>query len=101
MVDGTDRDVGHVGQALSEQTQHHAFARAGVAVNHGKAAFADLRVFDTPTKILDLWRHEYRFGGQLWREGIELQPIKGQQFVIHTGPSWAVGRKAGGIPLLE
>jgi len=37
MVDGAHRHVGQLGRARGQQTQRHALARAGVAVDHGEA----------------------------------------------------------------
>ena len=97
MVEGADGDVGQARQALGEQAQRHALAGARVAVDHGEAALADLRVLDAPAEVLELGRHVERLGRQLGREGIPLQPVQGQQFLVHAGRSWVSVDWAGQI----
>ena len=66
--------------------------RARVAMDHGKAAFADLRLLDAPAEVLDTGRHIHRLGRQFWREGIPFEPIEGQQCLVHAGSLSVVGR---------
>ena len=89
----TEHGHGHIGQAFEargEQPQHHALAGAGIAMNEGEAALAHMGLFDAPEEVLDLRRHEQRFGGQLGREGIPLEAVEGQQGLVH-GRGSAVG----------
>ena len=51
--DGADVDIRQSAQAFGKQAQDGALAGAGVAVNEREAAFADLRVFDTPAELFD------------------------------------------------
>ena len=56
MIDRTDRDIRQTPKTLSQETQSHTLSGPGIAVNHRKPAFANLRMLDPPTEILDSWR---------------------------------------------
>ncbi len=83
MMDGRHGQVAHARQAIREQAQRHALARAGVAMDHGKAALADLGVLDAPAEVLHARGHVDGLGGQLLGEGIPFDPVQGEQFVVH------------------
>lgn len=92
MAQGADGNVGQARESLGEKAQDHALAAARIAVDHGEAALVDLSLLDAPAKALHLGRHEDRLGGQFGGEGIELQPIEGEQFLAHVGSLSGVGR---------
>jgi hypothetical protein len=104
MGDRPDGEIGQPRQALGQQTQRHAFARARVAVDHREAALADQPVLDAPAEVLEARRHMDRLGGHLGREGVPLEPVEGEQFGVHARSCSAGGsgdrqigrRQAGG-----
>ena len=100
MIDRADRDVGQSRETLGQQAQGDALAGARIAVDHREAAFADLGVLDAPAEVLDPRRHIDRLGRQFGREGIPLQPVQGEQFLVHAGSLSGGGqirrRQAGG-----
>ena len=83
MADGPDADLGQLAEALVEQAQHRTLAGTGIALDQGKAAFADQRVLDAPAELLHGRGDVQCLGGQLRGEGIELQPIEGEQRLVH------------------
>ena len=78
VIDCANGDIRQFFEAFGEQAQDDALAAARIAVNHGKAAFANLRMFNAPAEVLNLRRHIDRFGWQLGGEGIPFQPIEGE-----------------------
>lgn len=83
VVDGADGEVRQPGEALGEQAQHHAFAGARFAVDHRKAAFADLRLLDAPQEVLHARGDIEGLDRQLRGEGVPFQPVEGEQSRIH------------------
>src|SRR5450631_2263257 len=93
MMDDADREVGQASEALGEQAHDDALAGTGVAVDQREAPLAQVRLFDAPAEVLDLWRHIERLGRHLRGEGVPFQAIQGQQFLVHTESSLsAVGK---------
>jgi hypothetical protein len=99
MGDRPDGEIGQPRQALGQQTQRHAFARARVAVDHREAALADQPLLDAPAEVLEARRHMDRLGGHLGREGVPLEPVEGEQFGVHArscsaggSGEWGAGR---------
>ena len=85
MGDGADADVGQPCQPLGQQAQDDTLAGAGVAVDQGETALADLRMLDTPAELLDARRHKQRRSRHVGRERIELEPVEGEQCLVHAG----------------
>ena len=99
MVDRTDADVRQTPQTVGQEAQGHALAGTRIAVNHCEAAFADLGVLDSPAEVLDPERNKERFNRQVGGEGIPLQPVEGEEPMVHAGPGSAGGKYAGGRPV--
>ncbi|EXI76879.1 MAG: hypothetical protein AW07_00278 [Candidatus Accumulibacter sp. SK-11] len=85
MIDRAHRDIRKPCQTPCQEAQSHALAGTRVTMDHRKAPLADLSLLDPPTKILDPGRHVDRLGGQFGGEGIPLQPIQGEEFLVHAG----------------
>ena len=70
-------------QALGQEAQGGAFARARIAEGQGEAAFAHL-LFEAPAEALDRRGDpeggDRDFGG----EGVELQAVEGEEFFVHA-----------------
>ena len=83
MIDGADGEIREPGEALGEQTQHHAFAGTRFAVDHRKPAFADLRLLDTPQEVFHARGDVERLDRQFRGEGMPFQAVEGEQSRIH------------------
>jgi hypothetical protein len=83
MIDGADGEIRESGEALGEQTQHHAFAGARFAVDHRKAAFADPYLLDAPQELLHARGDVEGLDGQFRGEGMPFQAVEGEQSRIH------------------
>ncbi len=86
-------------QQLAERVIGNALAGAWVAVDHREATLLDLGVLDPPAEVLHPRRHINRLGRQFGGEGIPLQPVEGEEFLVHAGSLSAGGKYAGGRPV--
>ena len=84
MIDRTDRHIGQARKTVGQEAQSDALPGPRIAVNHRKAALPDLRMLDPPAEVLYPGRHGDRLGRQFRGEGIPLQPLEGQEFLVHT-----------------
>ena len=80
------REVAHLAQALDQQAQGGAFACARISADQGETTLADL-LLDAPAEALDGGGCPEDVGGDLRGEGVELQAVKGKEFLVHAG--WA------------
>jgi len=81
---GSTYGVAQLPQALSQQAQGGAFSRPGIADGQGEAAFSDL-LFDAPAEAFQRRSHPEGRGGDLRREGVELQTVEREELFIHEG----------------
>jgi len=75
VVDRTDGNIGEFFKPFGKQAQDDALAATRIAVDHGEAALANLRVLDAPAEVLDLPGHVNRIDRQFGREGIPFEPV--------------------------
>jgi hypothetical protein len=71
-----ERHPTHLGerQALGQQAQHHALARAGVAVDHGEAALAAPGLLDAPHEVLSAGVSRNASAGNSGEKGFHFSP---------------------------
>ena len=78
VIDRADSQVGEFLEPFGQQAQHDALAAARIAVDHGEAALANLRMLDAPAEALDLRRHVNRVDRQFRGEGVPFEPVQGE-----------------------
>jgi hypothetical protein len=83
VIEYPDGEVRLAFKAVGQRAQHDALAGAGISLDQGEAAFADMDVLDTPEEVVDLRREVECFAGQLGAEGIPFQAKLGQQDTVH------------------
>ena len=96
---GQHRDPQPLGvlETVGEQAKRHALAGAGVAGDHREAAVAHELALDPAAEAVEGRGGHEAFDRQVGGEGIELQPVEGEQFAVHevsprssSLPGWGV-----------
>lgn len=91
VLDRADHDITQRLQALGQETQHDALARARVAADHDVATVGDTKL-DAAQEGVDSGGHVEGFDGHIGAKRVEFQAIERLKLGIHdSGSSVSVG----------
>jgi TolB-like protein len=85
--ENSEHDILDCAEAIGEDAQGCTLATPRLAADQSEAAFSHL-VFDPPAEALSGWGGEESRGGDIGGEGVELEGVKGEQFLFHGSPSF-------------